>query len=495
MKRRIVKASLIFALALCCILMCTCNSIPISYTIVYIAQEGGKVYGDLCQKINDGENGTQVVAMPNAGYKFAGWSDGLDTLVRSEMNVCTDLVLTAQFELEIECSIIYSPSEGNIILGESIQTLKNGTSGSLVSVKSKNGYRFVKWSDGNIDRDRKDYFVKEDIAVEALSEKIVIECYSDNYLVRQLNVVDINDVDLSKLVGYKSNSRFLGWEFENWDSFAGTGMDAMYLIRQQYNMFGIVDIDNIKLRAVYCENDNGNVPLNSFTIGHALGGLNGEKYLNSKESFEYNYNLGQRFYEADIILTTDMKVVVSHGGTYSLDEFLAKSQDGFTVLTLTDLLDIMVFYDDIWVDFDTRNFAINGNPQQNYEILFSTFEDEIEKRGGVCLYDRVIVEIHPSFLEAVDIAEQYSGIKNFLYTLEGEYCNILGSLDTIDYWFAWCKTNGVFYVSLPWCHKNFCDIAKKYDIYLMVYSYNSPLSMYEFYDMGVDCVFTDFTFI
>ena len=49
----------------------------------------------------------------------------------------------------------------------------------------------------------------------------------------------------------------------------------------------------------------GGVPNEYITIAHALGGYDNKTYTNSLEAFDYFYGLGQRFFEADITVTTD----------------------------------------------------------------------------------------------------------------------------------------------------------------------------------------------
>lgn len=48
-------------------------------------------------------------------------------------------------------------------------------------------------------------------------------------------------------------------------------------------------------------------------MAHALGGIDGENYTNSKEALGSNYNKGVRLSEVDINLTADDKLVCVHG--------------------------------------------------------------------------------------------------------------------------------------------------------------------------------------
>ena len=47
-------------------------------------------------------------------------------------------------------------------------------------------------------------------------------------------------------------------------------------------------------------------------MAHALGGIDGENYTNSKEALGSNYNKGVRLSEVDINLTADDKLVCVH---------------------------------------------------------------------------------------------------------------------------------------------------------------------------------------
>jgi photosystem II stability/assembly factor-like uncharacterized protein len=75
----------------------TANFTLITYTLTYIAGAGGTLTGNTSQTVNQGNNGTQVTAVPSTGYYFLNWSDGLTTPSRTDLNVQSDKVLTANF--------------------------------------------------------------------------------------------------------------------------------------------------------------------------------------------------------------------------------------------------------------------------------------------------------------------------------------------------------------------------------------------------------------
>ena len=101
-----------------------------TYTLSYTAGEGGSISGQATQTVKHGQSGTEVEAVPNAGYRFVKWSDGLTTAKRTDSNVQEDMSVTAEFEKD-------SSDEGGSNTGlfdihcESLSTYPNPTTGEL----------------------------------------------------------------------------------------------------------------------------------------------------------------------------------------------------------------------------------------------------------------------------------------------------------------------------------------------------------------------------
>lgn len=66
----------------------------------YTAGTGGSITGQVAQTISSGENGTEVTAVPDAGYIFSQWSDGVTTATRTDENVTSNIAVTAEFVLD-----------------------------------------------------------------------------------------------------------------------------------------------------------------------------------------------------------------------------------------------------------------------------------------------------------------------------------------------------------------------------------------------------------
>ncbi len=134
--------------------------------VVYIAGEGGTIDGIAEQEIRYGEDATTVIAVPNDGYKFVKWSDGITTQERQDKNITADKSVAAEFA-KIKITVTYTASEGGTIDGISEQEIKYGEDATTVIAVPNDGYKFVKWSDGKENADRKDINITSPISVVA----------------------------------------------------------------------------------------------------------------------------------------------------------------------------------------------------------------------------------------------------------------------------------------------------------------------------------------
>ena len=68
-----------------------------TYTLTYTAGPNGSISGTTPQTVAQGGNGTPVTAVPDVGYHFVSWSDGVLTAGRTDLNVTADITVTATF--------------------------------------------------------------------------------------------------------------------------------------------------------------------------------------------------------------------------------------------------------------------------------------------------------------------------------------------------------------------------------------------------------------
>src|SRR4029079_12687143 len=68
-----------------------------TFTLTYTAGANGTISGTTPQTVNFGASGTAVTAVPNAGFQFVQWSDGVLTATRTDTNVTANVNVTANF--------------------------------------------------------------------------------------------------------------------------------------------------------------------------------------------------------------------------------------------------------------------------------------------------------------------------------------------------------------------------------------------------------------
>lgn len=71
----------------------------LSHTLNYAAGAGGTLTGSTSQMVTHGGSGTAVTAVPNTGFEFVDWSDGVLTASRTDTNVMATLSVTANFAI------------------------------------------------------------------------------------------------------------------------------------------------------------------------------------------------------------------------------------------------------------------------------------------------------------------------------------------------------------------------------------------------------------
>lgn len=136
-----------------------------SFTLSYFAGEGGTIEGTTEQSVLAGDSGTAVTAVPNEGYAFVRWSDGVTTATRTDEDVAGNISVTAEFASL--CHLTYVAGEGGTIEGETVQSVPVGGSGTAVTAVPNEGYTFVRWSDGVTTATRTDTDINSDINVTA----------------------------------------------------------------------------------------------------------------------------------------------------------------------------------------------------------------------------------------------------------------------------------------------------------------------------------------
>ena len=146
--------------------------------LVYSAGANGDILGPVSQSVLPGASGMAVVAVPDPGYSFVMWSDGLATAERRDVSVTSNISVTAVFAAEGARVVLYAAGEGGSISGSAIQEVASGGTGTTVLAVPNTGYIFVSWSDGLTSASRTDANIKSNVMYTAKFAKIYRLSYS-----------------------------------------------------------------------------------------------------------------------------------------------------------------------------------------------------------------------------------------------------------------------------------------------------------------------------
>jgi uncharacterized repeat protein (TIGR02543 family)/LPXTG-motif cell wall-anchored protein len=116
-----------------------------SYTLTYTAGDNGSISGTTSQTVDHGGNGTEVTAVPDTGYHFVEWSDGVKTAKRTDLNVTADKSVTAEFALDTY-TVTYDAGSGSGAPTES-SAYKQGDTVTVLGAggMTRTGYTFAGW--------------------------------------------------------------------------------------------------------------------------------------------------------------------------------------------------------------------------------------------------------------------------------------------------------------------------------------------------------------
>ena len=147
------------------------------YTLTLAAEQGG-VVPDSLNGAYDYGTAISITAETNKGYRFVGWSDGNAEQTRT-VYMTSDLALTALFELIPTYTLTLEAGVGGTVLLDAVPVESGKITTQYeenywvnLSAQAQNGYRFLRWSDGDKNIDR---FVQmnRDYSLTAIFEQVV----------------------------------------------------------------------------------------------------------------------------------------------------------------------------------------------------------------------------------------------------------------------------------------------------------------------------------
>ncbi len=234
------------------------------------------------------------------------------------------------------------------------------------------------------------------------------------------------------------------------------------------------------------------------TIGHSFGAINNDNYTGSLEAFEYNYTLGRRTMEVDLILTTDDQLVLKHDWDTPVqdgiseafppdkEQFLnAKLLGKYTPLSFEQLCGIMIKYPDLWIVTDTKS-------TENEEIYrqFMVMVDTTQQLGCEEILDRIIVQVYNE--EMYEIVNGIYHFDNYIFTMYWRFYN--------DDWLGitrdvcrFCVNNGIETIAIGTnrISPEMKAIADRYERNVYIHTVNDMEEADKYFKMGVNGIYTD----
>ena len=147
------------------------------FTLTYTADsEYGYIQGETFQNVPAGKNGTTVTAISTKeNWDFYCWSDGVETVSRTDLNVTENITVTALFR-QVIFTYTYSHGEqqNGYVEGAVIQHVRYGESGTEVTAVPYEGCVFTGWTDGIKSPTRIDKVNRDFIALALFKKEITV---------------------------------------------------------------------------------------------------------------------------------------------------------------------------------------------------------------------------------------------------------------------------------------------------------------------------------
>ena len=214
--------------------------IPNQYTLTYTAGVNGSISGTTTQTVNHSSSGTEVTAVPNAGYHFVKWSDDKTEVSRTDSNVTKNIDVTAIFAIN-QYTVTFVDWDDSVLKTE---TVAYGSGASAPTDPSRPAdaqytYTFTGW-DEYFDNITGDLTVTATYSTELNSYTVTFVNWDDSVL--KTETVDYGSAATAPTSPSRSADAQYTYTFTGWDK----GFD---------NITG-----NLTVKAIY------STELNSYTV-------------------------------------------------------------------------------------------------------------------------------------------------------------------------------------------------------------------------------------
>lgn len=235
-------------------------------------------------------------------------------------------------------------------------------------------------------------------------------------------------------------------------------------------------------------------------VAHAMGGIHNYTYTNTLDAFIANYEQGTRVFEADLLLTSDDKLVARHEWTANMSKLLGQQSvlpaakqgtvlnyedvmsspvlELYSPLDIDKIMDLMVIYPDAYIVTDTKELEPELVTKQ-----FQLIVEAAEKKDPALL-QRIVPQIYSR--DMLDVVNQVYAFPEVIFTL-------YQTQDSDELVIDFASQTGVD-ITMPTVRatKSFVRKLKSAGARVYVHTVNDEKEISELSRMGVDGFYTDF---
>lgn len=230
-------------------------------------------------------------------------------------------------------------------------------------------------------------------------------------------------------------------------------------------------------------------------IAHAMGGIDGKDYTNSKEAMEYNYKRGIRVFEVDINVSKDDKLIAWHSfAENALKEMDLPTKYSEERPTLKEFKKLKPYG-----KYETMSFSDIVKYMESHKDMYLVIDSKTNKGAGIKeIYQKIKKECSPSVLERI-IPQAYNEVsyKRILDVYQFKSmivtCYIMQNVN-MDRITNLCALNGVKVLTVDGrkYSKAFVDRCNTKGIKMYMNTYNDKQKVDELKEDGVYGFYTDF---
>lgn len=231
-------------------------------------------------------------------------------------------------------------------------------------------------------------------------------------------------------------------------------------------------------------------------VAHALGGIDGYTYLNSKEGCEDSYSKGMRFIETDLFLSADGALICSHGfkkadvermgiaeltvGTPPESAVWDKMRffDTYSTADGDDILYYLETYPELYFEFDMR--SLKG------EDAYRMARAVVDKFGKDSeIFQRILIQVYS--IEMYEIFKEVYDFPVIQFYLTESYCK------EIDTYIDFCKSHDIVSVAVSdsYVTDEILDKLRNSGIKILVHTIDDVQKAEDYLEKGVTVICTN----